>query len=858
MRRAALGVVLTAAAFVAGSAGLAGLGGRPPAAQATPTTPPPPSTGSPTSSSTGSPTATAPTDPVVLTLTNIQNGSAGPLNVAGNVRLTGPTGAGLSQTAPTTQPAATQPPTPQPPTPQPVSVSDATVRLGIGAAVENRGRMAEFRDNPGELTGTSLVTSAAVGTIPVGGAAVRFALPPVALSSLPFNLGRSQFAVYPLSVTVTGTLGGQRQTLARAVTFLVWAPDGSVSQPTGIALVLPLADRPHLAANGTSLLDNSLAAQVAPGGRLARLLAAVAPNAAGVAPAVSLAVDPETVRAIDVMATGPYTVTEGNRVVTYPRDGDARAFLDDLKAFAAAKGSVLALPYGDPDVVALTRVKQYYQVQAAILRGSEWLGTVLGTRPTGTVALPPGGVADEATLDILRRAVPGNGGIRTVVLSDAALPPRGDLSATPPAGATVQAGKGTLRAVVADGDLAKVVAEGQRVPFAVARQNYLAETAMITDERPGAYRPQVIVLPRDWNPSSDPSANWLRTVLSGLKTQWSAAVPLQQVASAASEPSDRTVLTYPPSARSAELGPDGMATTADLRNQVVALHSVLCGTADAAGPGTSATAGPTTKGNPSRSGGGSGAAGTGRPGSPGAPTPPATASGGATNAGPVTTAATQRSCSKTGGIASMMDALVASESAFFRSNLTGAQALRGQVSAEVGRLRNGIRLVASQKVTLTSRKGRVPVTLENDLDQTVSVQLDLSTPDRARLGSASVVRRTIGPQQKVQVEIEVHAESAGSFPVYISLLTPEGTPFKPGPPSLVLVRSTAYGIIATAITVCALGVLALAVVVRSVRRVRAIRVAHRDTPARHEDGPPNGTGILPAVGGGDRTTGGER
>ncbi|MGF7238954.1 MAG: DUF6049 family protein [Frankia sp.] len=776
-------------------------------------------TPSPTGSSTGSSTGAAPDEPATVRLTNFQKDSASPLTVAGVIT--------MKRT--TVAPTAT----------------NIVVRLGLGDPVDTRGEFTDLRTHPADPINTTAIAKAQLAPSPAGGQE-QFTFPAISLPSL---LPPSKFQVYPVSVTVSGTLAGTSGTLARTVAFLVWAPTGTVSTKTGVALVLPLADTPHLAASGTSLLDNALAAEIAPGGRLATLLKQVAPSH-GVAPAVSLAVDPETARAIALMAAGPYRVAQGGHTVVHPRDPNAVAFLGNLKTFAAAKGSVLALPYGDPDVVALTRARQYYQIVAAILRGSEVLGEAMGgtIRPTGTVALPPDGLSDEATLDILRRAVPGNGGVRTVLLSGRALPPAPTETATPPAAVTVEAGKGTLRAVVADGDLAAVAAGGENRPAIEARQDYFAETAMITREEPSA-RDQLIVLPRRWNPS--PAQ--LQTVFSDLTTRWSAAVPLRRVTDAEGPASDRSALTYPATARAAELAPSALASTAELRNQVVALHAVLCpatGTAASGGSAASPTPSSERPSTTTTRGDGSGTATAGTPSHPATATP---------TAPPVPiTAAGQLSCSKKGSIASMMDALVASESAFFRGNPAGATALRQQVSSELDGLRDGIRLVASQKVTLTSRKGRVPVTLENDLSQAVSVQLALSTPDKARLGSASVVLRTIGPKQKVQVDIQVHAESAGSFPVYISLLTPEGDSFKPGPPSLVLVRSTAYGIIATAITVCALGVLALAVVVRSVRRVRAVRVARRESPARDEDGPTDVPGIRPAVDGSDRPTGGQR
>jgi hypothetical protein len=126
-------------------------------------------------------------------------------------------------------------------------------------------------------------------------------------------------------------------------------------------------------------------------------------------------------------------------------------------------------------------------------------------------------------------------------------------------------------------------------------------------------------------------------------------------------------------------------------------------------------------------------------------------------------------------------------------------------------------VVASREITLTSRNGRLPVTLENNLPQPVSVILQLTSLDRSRVRSDTSVSRLIQPGQKMQVELTVRARSAGTFPVRLTLQTPTGRPI--GPPEQVLVRSTATGVVAIGITVAALAVLFLAVLLRGVRVV---------------------------------------
>jgi hypothetical protein len=118
--------------------------------------------------------------------------------------------------------------------------------------------------------------------------------------------------------------------------------------------------------------------------------------------------------------------------------------------------------------------------------------------------------------------------------------------------------------------------------------------------------------------------------------------------------------------------------------------------------------------------------------------------------------------------------------------------------------------------------------LENNLAAAVDVQLELTSLDRSRVRSGTVLRRTVRAGQKVQVEVEVRAASAGTFPVRLALFTPNREPL--GAPVQVLVRSTTYGVVATIFTIVALSVLGLAVLFRAVRAL-VRRSRRRATPA---------------------------
>jgi hypothetical protein len=175
------------------------------------------------------------------------------------------------------------------------------------------------------------------------------------------------------------------------------------------------------------------------------------------------------------------------------------------------------------------------------------------------------------------------------------------------------------------------------------------------------------------------------------------------------------------------------------------------------------------------------------------------------------------------GIDAMENTLTASESVAWRTDPAGADMLSAGVAGAVRTLRDGIRVVASRSVSLTSKHGKVPVTLENNTTFTTTVILSLASTDHSRLRSATKVTLTVPPLQKEQVEVDVNAEGAGTFPVDIQILTPLGRPLSAGPPVRVLVKSTVFGVIAVAITGGSLTVLVSAVAVRLVRRLRALR-----------------------------------
>jgi hypothetical protein len=141
--------------------------------------------------------------------------------------------------------------------------------------------------------------------------------------------------------------------------------------------------------------------------------------------------------------------------------------------------------------------------------------------------------------------------------------------------------------------------------------------------------------------------------------------------------------------------------------------------------------------------------------------------------------------------------------------------------------------------TFGSKSGMIPLTLVNGLPQEVVVVLRLD-PQSPRLVLKTVEPQTIGPNQKVQVNVPATAIAGGPVVVVATLHTRDGALY--GPPVQLRVNVTRIGTVALVITLAAGVVLFLAAGVRVVRRVRAAR---RRGPGPDEPAPTEETTEVP-------------
>jgi hypothetical protein len=450
-----------------------------------------------------------------------------------------------------------------------------TVRLRRGAVLDTRGELQAADDEPPPTE----VASGEPQLLEDGLSPGRSAR--VTYRTTAAELGLGTLGVYPAALTVQSTEDDEE--LGRVQTLLPFFPPGVETAGTRVAMLWPLLDRPHRLTGapaprrpGTAgderppevFTDDGLARSVA-GGRLDQLLAAVERLPEQVRP--TLVIDPETVEALDRMTTG-YRVVTGARSEPGRGGAAAAAWLLRLRR-AAARHLLVAVPYGDPDVVALERggLGSLARLQQPDIEAA---ARVLGIRPTTEVAWPPDGALTETALD---EAVAQNAG--AVVLDPSSLPggPSAESGRTPNGASPLPALGGQAVALVSDPVVQQLLDDsglkggGPAGGPRLAEQRLLAELAMITAEAPSDGRMLVLAPPRRWNP---PVA-YARALAADLgRIPWLTSVDALQAA-ASTVPVDRGSLVYPAAARKQELPAAQVRQMATIQKQVVDFRTAL-------------------------------------------------------------------------------------------------------------------------------------------------------------------------------------------------------------------------------------------------------------------------------------------
>ena len=357
------------------------------------------------------------------------------------------------------------------------------------------------------------------------------------------SLDMSLIGIYPLAMRVQARPDGNPvfQPVGEVRTYLPSFPDG-VTARTQVNWLWPLVDRPHQLAEADRFLDDGLGTSVSPGGRLDRMLSLAEHAPRGVQ--LTLVVDPALIDALDQMSDG-YQVRTRSGWAAGRYGAAAAAWLDRVRA-VATRYPVAALPYGDPDVVALTRAG-LPDLTRITPEDADLISDRLDTDPITTLAWPADGALTPEALTALVRQ-----GTQAVVLDASALP-GGPLTGPTPGAVTRLHNPSRTQAValVPDADVSAIVRGSAHYPAGprLAEQRYLAELAMITAEAPSRGRELLVVPPRRWDP--DPAS--AAAMLSDTATvSWLAAGSAAELAHHRPDV-DRGPLVYPDAARQAEL-----------------------------------------------------------------------------------------------------------------------------------------------------------------------------------------------------------------------------------------------------------------------------------------------------------------
>jgi len=381
---------------------------------------------------------------------------------------------------------------------------------------------------------------------------------PVSRLGVPDTLG-----VYPIEVDAINAAGG---TIARQRTFLTYGTKSTAYQPTRIAWLWPLIDRPRRADDGT-FMEDSLGPSLSGRGRLSRLVDAAIRNKQRVP--LTWMVDPALLDDADHLSRGHQLLTSGTRTKSEPADADATAWLGKLRS-AIGNAPLVSLPYGDVDATAITRAGLDDDVKPAVSEGARISERLLKHEPSTGVAWPAQGLADTDTMDVLSFA-----GAKTVVLSQRALPTSSQLSYTPDGVAKLPTSNGAVKVLLADPTLSDVLAGTQEGgSAAVTEQRFLAETALITAELPNSPRTVVVAPPRRW----DPATGLPEALLNDTRgVPWMKPVPATSV-----KPHDSVdrKLEYSPAAQQEELGRRYLDRVADIRARAKRFGSLFPGGTD--------------------------------------------------------------------------------------------------------------------------------------------------------------------------------------------------------------------------------------------------------------------------------------
>ncbi|MDJ0340207.1 DUF6049 family protein [Streptomyces sp. H10-C2] len=343
--------------------------------------------------------------------------------------------------------------------------------------------------------------------------------------------------VYQLGVTLNGQTADEAydHVLGIQRTFLPWY-DKAEAKPTQFTFLWPLADRPHLAVRSDTddqqspiFLDDGLAAELAPGGRLQQLVEL------GKTLPITWAIDPDLLATIDFM-TRSYRVLgpDGDIKNTTAGTGteNAKLWLNNLKS-ATAGHEVVALPFGDTDIASIAHHGKDIPATLGHLKTATDLGvrtvdTILGLTPTANVAWPADGAVDPSIIDVATA-----GGADKVIARSDSFGETGAIDYTPTSARPISGG---TTAVVTDANLSKAF-QGDMLRAStstLAIQEFLSQSLMITMQAPTKQR-SIVVAPQRM-PTASQAQEMARGIAAVDRSAWAETLTFDAATKATADP----------------------------------------------------------------------------------------------------------------------------------------------------------------------------------------------------------------------------------------------------------------------------------------------------------------------------------
>ncbi|MDI1289829.1 MAG: DUF6049 family protein, partial [bacterium] len=137
-----------------------------------------------------------------------------------------------------------------------------------------------------------------------------------------------------------------------------------------------------------------------------------------------------------------------------------------------------------------------------------------------------------------------------------------------------------------------------------------------------------------------------------------------------------------------------------------------------------------------------------------------------------------------------------------------------------------VHVLSTGTITFSGDNGRVPITISNDLDRSVTVGLRLTGQPPLRLESEPLANIRIDAGKMASVDIDARVVGGDPLTVEVQLLDAEQVSY--GKPALISVSSTAYARAAAWVVAVAFIAILVFVVVGVTRRIRKARASGSD------------------------------